>query len=37
MSIIPGVMQVLGFETKEPADPLELALTREAFSLEGTE
>ena len=37
MSIVSGVMQVLGFEAQEPTHPLELALIREALSLEGTE
>jgi len=37
ISIVPGVMQVLGFEAKESAHPFKLALVRETLSLEGTE
>ena len=37
ISIVPGVMQVLGFEAKESAHPFELALVHEALSLECTE
>jgi len=37
VSIVPCVMQVLGFEAEESAHPLELALAPEALSLEGAE
>lgn len=37
MSVVAGVVQILGFEAKESAHPLEAALVREAFTLEGAE
>ena len=37
MSIVPSVMQVLGFETQEPAHPFEPAMSHEALSLESAE
>jgi len=37
VSIVPCVMQVLGFEAEESAHPLELALAPEALPLEGAE
>ena len=37
MSVVPGVMQVLGFEAQESAHPFESALVREALSFEGAE
>ena len=36
MSIVPSIMQVLGFEAQEPANPFEPTLVREALSFEGT-
>lgn len=37
MSIVPSVMQVLGFEPQESTHPLELALVRGVLALEGAE
>ena len=37
MSVVPSVMQVLGFEAQESTHPLELALVHEAVPLKGTE
>lgn len=37
MGVVPSVMQVLGFEAQESAHPFELALAREALSLESAE
>lgn len=37
MSIVPSVMQVLGFETQEPAHPFEPAMGYETLSLESAE
>jgi hypothetical protein len=37
VSIVPGIVQVLGFEPEESAHSLEVALVRKALSLKGAE
>jgi hypothetical protein len=37
MSVVTSIVQILGFEAKESAHSLELAVVHEALSLEGAE